>query len=77
MLNFFKNGGVFLLDEEDTKSESSYYSLEDLMGEEDGQDISESCIDEACGICIYYDCSVLSEDKAVEKYNAGDYVKYL
>jgi hypothetical protein len=77
MLDFFKKGGVFLFDEEDSRSESSYYRLEDLMGEEAGQDITETYIDEDGEICIYYDGSVISEEKAIEKYNNGDFKKSL
>lgn len=77
MLNFFKSGGVFFFDEEDPKSETSYYKLEDLMGEELGADIIEAYLDEDGMLCIYYDSSVLSEEDAVDKYNNGDYKKYL
>ena len=77
MLEFFKNGGVFYFDEEDSKSERSYYKLEDLMGEVAGQDISEAYVDEDGEICVYYDASVLSEEQAIEKYHAGDFVKFL
>ena len=77
MLEFFKNGGVFFFDENDAKSERSFYKLEDLMGEEAGQDITEAYIDEDGEICVYYDASVLCEEEAVEKYNNGDYVNQL
>jgi len=77
MVDFFKKGGVFLFDEEDSRSESSYYRLEDLMGEEAGQDITETYIGEDEEICLYYDGSVISDKQAIEKYNSGDYVKYL
>ena len=76
MLDFFKNGGVFLFDENDSKSELSFYDLEDLMGSEDGVDITEAYIDEEEEMCIYYDCSVISEEEAIEKYDRGEYVKY-
>jgi len=77
MLDFFKKGGVFFFDENDSRSENSYYKLEDLMGEEEGADIVEACADEDGMICIYYDCSVISEDEALDKYENGDYKKYL
>ena len=77
MLQFFRNGGIFFFDEDDSSSESSYYKLEDLMGEEEGADIVEAYLDEDGMLCIYYDCTVLSEEEAIEKYNNGDYKKYL
>ena len=77
MLEFFKNGGVFLFDETDAASERTFYRLEDLMGEEEGADITEAYVDEDGEICVYYDCSVLSEEQAIEKYNRGDYSKYI
>lgn len=77
MLEFFKKGGVFYFDENDAKSERSFYKLEDLMGEEAGQDITEAYIDEDGEICVYYDASALSEEEAIEKYNNGDYVNQL
>lgn len=77
MLEFFKNGGVFLFDENDAASERTFYRLEDLMGEEEGADITEAYIDEDGEICVYYDCSVLSEEQAIEKYNNGKYSKSL
>ncbi len=75
MLEFFKNGGVFLFDETDAASERSFYQLEDLMGEEEGADITEAYVDEDGEICIYYDGSVLSEEQAIAKYNQGNYSK--
>ncbi len=77
MLDFFKNGGIFLFDENDSKSELTYYDLEDLMGEEEGADITEAYLDEDGELCIYYDCSVLTEEEAIEKYDKGEYVKHL
>ncbi|MBN1778087.1 MAG: hypothetical protein JW811_08205 [Clostridiales bacterium] len=77
MLEFFKNGGVFLFDENDAASERTFYRLEDLMGEEEGADITETYIDEDGEICVYYDSSVLSEEQAIEKYNNGEYVTSL
>jgi hypothetical protein len=74
MLNFFKNGGVFLFDENNAASERTFYKLEDLMGEEAGEDIVETYVGPDDELCIYYDCSVISEEDAVEKYNNGDYV---
>jgi len=77
MLEFFKNGGVFLFDEQDAASERTYYRLEDLMGEEEGADITEAYADEDGAICIYYDGSVLTEEQALEKYHRGQYKKQL
>ena len=77
MLEFFKNGGVFLFDEADAASERSFYKLEDLMGEEEGADITEAYIDEEGEICVFYDCSVLSEQQAVDKYHKGDYSRQI
>ena len=76
MLDFFKKGGIFLFDESDPQSESSYYRLEDLMGEEEGADITEAYIDEDGEICVYYDSGVMGEDEAIAKYNTGDYIKH-
>ena len=53
MQEFFKNGGVFLFDENDPSSERSFYRMEDLMGEEAGADITEAYIDEDGEICVY------------------------
>lgn len=75
MLEFFKNGGVFLFDEEDTASEMTFYKLEDFMGEDEGQDITEAYVDEDGEICVFYDSSVLSEEQAIEKYKQGNYTK--
>ena len=77
MLKFFKNGGVFLFVEEDAASEKSFYKLEDLMGEEEGADITEAYVDEDGEICVFYDGSVLSEHQAIEKYKKGDYSKQI
>ena len=77
MLKFFKNGGVFYFDEDDAQSERSYYKVEDLMGEEEGADITEAYVDEDGDICVYYDASVLSEEQAIQKYNNGDFVTHL
>ena len=75
MLEFFKNGGVYYFDENDSRSEAGYYKIEDLMGEEAGADITEAYADEDGEICLYYDCGVMSEEEAIAKYNAGDFVK--
>lgn len=77
MLEFFKSGGVFLFDEADAASERTFYRLEDLMGEEEGADITEAYVDEDGEVCIYYDGSVLSEEQAIEKFNRGDYSKHI
>lgn len=75
MLNFFKSGGVFLFDENNSASERSFYKLEDLMGEEAGADIVEAYVGADEELCIYYDCSVIDEEQAIAKYTSGDYVK--
>ena len=77
MLEFFKKGGVFLFDEEDAASEQSFYKLEELMGEEEGADITEAYVDEDGEICVFYDSSVLSEQQAIEKYKKGNYSKQI
>ena len=77
MLEFFKKGGVFLFDEEDAASEQTFYKLEELMGEEEGADITEAYVDEDGEICVFYDSSVLSEQQAVGKYKKGDYSKHI
>ncbi len=77
MLEFFKNGGVFLFDEEDAASERSFYKLEDLMGEEEGADITEAYIEDDGEICVFYDSTILNEEQAVEKYKKGDYSKQI
>ena len=46
---------MFLFDENDAASERTFYRLEDLMGEEEGADITEAYIDEDGEICVYYD----------------------
>lgn len=77
MLDFFKNGGVFLFDENDAKSEATYYKLENLMYEEAGEDITETYIASDSSLCLFYDCSIISEDEAMDKYNNGEYKKFL
>ena len=77
MLEFFKNCGVFLFDEADAGSERTFYKLEELMGTEDGSDITETTVDEDGDICVFYDGCVLSERQAVEKYRNGDYAKQI
>lgn len=71
MLSFFKNGGVFLFDEEDIESEATFYKLEEFMGDKEGSDITEAYVDG--DICVFYDGSVLSEEQAIEKYKKGNY----
>lgn len=75
MLNHFKNGGIFLFNENNSASERSYYRLEELMDKEAGADIVEAYVGPEEELCIYYDCSVISEEQAIEKYNNGDYVE--
>ncbi|MEE4195622.1 MAG: hypothetical protein V2J07_10535 [Anaerolineae bacterium] len=75
-IEFFKQGGIFYFDENDPRSERAYYQVEDLMGEEEGAEITEAYVDEDGDICIYYDGSVMDEETAIAKYNAGDFVKH-
>lgn len=66
-----------MFDEDNPKSEASYYKLEDLMGEEEGKNITEAYVDEDSEICVFYDGSVMSEEEAIKKYKDGDYVKQI
>lgn len=75
VLSFFKNGGVFLFDEENAASESTYYKVEDLMGEDEGVNITQTEVDEEGLLCIFYDCEVLNDEQALAKYAKGDFVK--
>ena len=59
------------------QGERTFYKLENLMGEEEGSDITEAYIDEEGEICVFYDSSVISEEQAVEKYKKGDYSKQI
>jgi len=77
ILSFFKNGGVFLFDEENPASESTYYKVEDLMTEEEGMNITETEVDEEGLLCIFYDCEIITEKEALAKYASGQYVKSL
>lgn len=75
LITFFKDGGIFLFDEADPASEATFYKLEDLMGEPEGADITETSIDEEGTLCIYYDSSVMDEETAKQKYSNGQFVK--
>jgi len=75
ILSFFKNGGVFLFDEENAASESTYYKVEELMGEEEGVNITQTEVDEEGLLCIFYDCEVLDDEQALAKYAKGEYGK--
>lgn len=77
ILSFFKNGGVYLFDEENAASESTYYKVEDVMSKEEGMNITQTEADEEGILCIFYDCEVLSEEEALGKYANGEYVKSL
>jgi len=77
MLDFFRNGGVFLFDEDDAASEADFYRLEDLMGEEEGQHITEAYVGTDGETSVYYDGSVMSEEEARLKYENGEYKKYI
>ncbi len=72
MLDYFKQGGVFLFDENDGASEAAYYMVEDLMGQEEGADITETYTEDE-SLCLIYDCGILSEEEAIDKYNNGLY----
>lgn len=71
--SFFKNGGVFLLDEENYASEASFEYVEDLMSTKEGEDIYEIEIDAENGMFLFYDASVLDEDEALLKFEKGKY----
>ena len=75
ILSFFKNGGVFLFDEENAASESTYYKVEDLMGEDEGVNITQTEVDEEGLLCVFYDCEILDDAQALAKYAKGEYVK--
>lgn len=75
ILSFFKNGGVYLFDEENAASESTYYKLEDLMGEEEGMNITQTEVDEEGILCIFFDGEVLTDEQALTKYTNGEYVR--
>lgn len=77
ILNFFKNGGIFLFDENDSKSENTYYLVEELMGEEEGANIVETEVENNDQICLFYDDSVLDEETVKNKYFSGEYVKHI
>ena len=73
ILEFFKNGGVFYFNEENSASENTFYKVEDLMGEEEGMNITETEVDEEGCICVFYDSSVIDDETAKTKYNNGEY----
>ena len=73
VLQFFKAGGVYLFDESDSDSEKTFYEVEDLMGEEEGANITSADADEDGNISIYYDSEVMDEEAALKKYSEGDY----
>ncbi|MCD4674283.1 MAG: hypothetical protein K8R77_16595 [Anaerolineaceae bacterium] len=75
ILSFFKNGGVFLFDEENAASEATYYKVENLMGETKGESITEIEVDEEGLLCIFYDGEVMDDEQAKTKYAKGEYVK--
>ncbi len=75
VLSFFTQGGVFFFDENNASSESTYYAIEDLMGEPEGETICQTEVDDEGLICIFYDESVMDDEEATEKYNAGNFVK--
>ncbi|GEM_PF-2128512 len=77
ILAFFQNGGVFLFDEDNGSSERTYYKVEELMGEVEGEFITQTEVDDEGILSIFYDSSVLDEEAALEKYNSGDFVDAL
>ena len=75
--DFFNNGGVFLFNEENGASENTFYKIEELMGNPEGENITQIEVDEEGILCIFYDCTVLEEEKALTKYKNGEYVESL
>ena len=75
--DFFNEGGIFLFDEENEESENTFYMIEELMGEPEGENITQTEVDEEGLVCIFYDCTVLEEEAALAKYNSGEYVESL
>ena len=75
--DFFNEGGVFLFNEENEESENTFYKIEELMGEPEGENITQTEVDEEGLLCIFYDCTVLEEEEALAKYNDGEYVESL
>ena len=75
--DFFNEGGVFLFNEENEESENTFYMIEELMGEPEGENITQTEVDEEGLLCIFYDCTVLEEEEALAKYNDGEYVESL
>jgi len=73
ILKFFKGGGVYFFDESDSASEKTYYSVEDLMGEVEGESITSADIDEEGSASIYYDSNLMDEETALKKYKEGEY----
>ena len=74
LIEFFKPGGVFLFDEENSESERTFYKVEELMGEPEGKNITQTEVDEEGILCIFYDFTVLEEEQALEKYKKGEFV---
>lgn len=77
LMEYFKSGGVFLFDENKRQSEETYYKVEELMGEVEGESISETEVIGNEQLCLFYDESVIDENTAKEKYVRGDYVNSL
>ncbi len=77
IVDFFNNGGIFLFNEENGSSENTYYKIEELMGEMEGENITQTEVDDEGILCIFYDCTVLEEEVALAKYNDGEYVESL
>ena len=75
--DFFNGGGVFLFNEENGASENTFYKIEELMGEPEGENITQTEVDEDGILCIFYDCTVLEDEVALAKYNNGEYVESL
>lgn len=75
--DFFHEGGVFLFTEENEESENTLYMIEELMGEPEGENITQIEVDEEGILYIFYDCTVLDEEEALAKYKDGEYVESL
>ena len=77
VLSFFKNGGVFLFDEESYAGEASYALVEDFMDSDEGRDVFEIEVDTEDGLYLFYDATAISEADAWKKYEKGKYSKSL
>jgi hypothetical protein len=74
VIKYFRDGGIFLFDESNQQSESAYYLVEDLMGEGEGQNITEVFLEDE-QISLFYDSSIWNEKIVIEKYRKNEFVK--